>query len=96
MLCCALAAAQPDQIKAKRSTELYHNVSQVRGTFWLTQLAREGKFAPVRADALDLLARLASPAAPATARMLLHAWPDGAQLAVEVKLLDRTFRTFTK
>ncbi len=60
-------------------------MSQVRGTFWLTRLASEDKSTPVRVAALDLLARLASPAAPATAHALLRAWPDGAQLAVKAR-----------
>ncbi len=59
--------------------------AQVGGTYWLTNLARRDEEWQVRACALGLLARLASPAAPATRRMLMQAWRDGPAIATQVR-----------
>ncbi|KAG1655128.1 hypothetical protein FOA52_012546 [Chlamydomonas sp. UWO 241] len=50
------------------------------GTFWLSRCARATD-AGLRARALSLLARLASPGAGPTHRLLAHAWPDAALAA---------------
>ncbi|BDA40594.1 probable rotatin at C-terminar half [Coccomyxa sp. Obi] len=57
---------------------------QEGGTYWLTNLARRDPEWQVRACALELLSRLASPAAPATSCMLSLAWRDGPAIAAQM------------
>lgn len=66
-------------------TEFGSADDQVGGTYWLTNLARRDREWQVRACALGLLSRLASPVAPAMQCMLLQAWRDGPAIAAQVR-----------
>ncbi|CAL8467095.1 g6631 [Coccomyxa elongata] len=57
---------------------------QEGGTYWLTNLAQRDPEWQVRAYALELLSRLASPAAPATSCILSQAWRDGPAVAAQM------------